>query len=94
MIPKERLEYLRELTNEATKGPWKFMVRYGSISYRSKGDVWEWVVQTFNWRGDFFENHKNNGRFIAESRTAIPELIEALEEAYIEIARLRGGANE
>ncbi len=85
-MTEEELNELQKLADAATPGPWKAFGQYGkSQNYTVETpDKKVWVI------GDAIY-HEDNGdhKFIAASRTAVPELISALREKDEEIIKLQ-----
>lgn len=82
MISAERLAELKQLVEKATPGPWEFRAT------KDSGGI-KFVVAPngpkvgVNRDMEFIPadcSHTFNGKFIAESRTALPELISAYEK--------------
>ncbi len=87
------LKKLKELCEKATPGPWE--IRYRDIDdNHEQAKVW---AENFGWlitRGDLPRSyHDPSMEFIAAARTALPQLIERVEEleAEVKIARERLG---
>ena len=97
MSPKQKLEEWKKLSDAATAGPWK-----NELNFTETEDSHEYaIVQTneLNRVCDVyshtdvysrnFRHHEKNARFIAASRTAIPELIAEVERLNDEIENMK-----
>ena len=81
MTLKNRLAELRELCDRATEGPWKW--DSGNLQVETVPGRYSVCDVESNITGDLNGAHPefhyyDTGEFIAESRTAMPQLIEAL----------------
>jgi hypothetical protein len=82
-LSPERLAEIRAKTEAATPGPWKLwaMEVMADLDGTSNVDTAVGVAQTF---GGTHPGRTNDAEFIAMARTAIPELLQALEMARAE----------
>ena len=98
----ERIAELRRLADAATKGPWEAKDDYPEVKIVSDyqvegaGEVANWIA-TVDDSPDFgddeaevAERNQANGLFIAAARSAVPELLDALEARDAEIESLKG----
>lgn len=80
----DRLKYLRELADKATPGPWRVWWNAEHKIFISTEESCEQVVLFCvdkpypDW--DSIKELGPNARFVAQSRTALPELISAYEK--------------
>ncbi len=88
MLTKEYIDQLEAITNAATPGPWDPRYIYGDggsfsvICYSNKKQE---SVRLCKVKGDL---HRQDAYFIAETRTAIPELIKYIRELETELIKL------
>lgn len=81
---KQRIEELKKLASAATPGPWEYDEddnRYWPITMLADGHSPCGIYPVSEIRVPL-EMQDVNGAFIAESRTAIPWLVELVEKAY------------
>jgi hypothetical protein len=86
MTPDRRAQW-KQLAERALPGPWTAGPENGELA----GDPDDpWVVFGLSfWVSISSNDTKADAEFIAAARTAVPELLDALEAAEAEIAKLR-----
>ena len=86
-MDEERLNELEKLANEATPGPWKWEALDGTMLALYSGDPENSILDCERCETCVKRDRlcgwpdKANADFIAEARTAVPELITALRKA-------------
>lgn len=87
MDPKirELIERARKVSESATQGPWEWKPQR-KCGYIPQG---AYLGETLVTLGDTYEGSEHDCAFIAESRTLVPELAEALERAEADARRYR-----
>ena len=87
------IQYLRELCEKATKGPWELVFGHNtSVAYGLHGADGKPVIVFRGIGTPKSGRGQNNIRLIAATREAMPELldrVEALEKVLVAVKRLR-----
>ena len=72
----------RALCEKTTEGPWEvYRKHYRDARIRSVKDVDAEIATMGNWNGEYETEQRINAEFIAHARTALPAVLDALEEA-------------
>ncbi len=69
---------IKKLCEAATPEPWRV-------------ETFVRLFEVFDEHGSSIYNGKDNRKFIAQARTLVPQLVEALEEAQGQLARIETG---